>query len=88
MTDLPAHIEELLESYDAEVMTGLGNDSSAKLRAILEKAWEVAQQEAPFGPDCGACLWCGEDILYDCKPDCPHRKLKEVMSDVYSRESD
>lgn len=44
MTDLPAHIEELLESYDAEVMTGLGNDSSAKLRNGLAEAEAQSDQ--------------------------------------------
>ena len=80
MPDLPPHIETIITEACWGV-PGVGQlTGEAKLRAILEAAWEVAQQD---------CQRCGGEGLV-VKPDapgirtrwyedCPECKLKEAM---------
>ena len=85
MPDLPTHIEGLLAAYDAEVANGWGDEAETWLRAILGAAWEMAENQPSGehlwggGSYCGSC---GSDIGKPCNPDCPHRKLKEVMNNA------
>lgn len=76
MPDLPAHIEEALNNLESPFATpDEKGKADAKLRAILEAAQVCTRG---YEPTChGVCVFCGRE---DCKPDCPHRKLKEAMS--------
>lgn len=79
MPDLPAHITQLIEAqeYLDKECGDSHTPSAAKLRAILEAAHEVTQQRPTRFGNCGNC---GSDLVNGgCKPDCPHRKLKEAM---------
>lgn len=87
MPDLPAHITQLIEAqeYLDKECGDSHTPSAAKLRAILEAAQNMAEATAPYRTDSGECGFCGNDPSDDpdfgCDPDCPHRKLKEAMSD-------
>lgn len=83
MSDLPAHIERTLNIVD---MGGtLHSDEVDALRAILEKAWVVVQHEPDYdAANTGSvedrrCVYCySHDGDHD--EDCPHRRLKEAMT--------
>ena len=85
MPDLPAHL-----AYIADAVEQGKNirSQAAKLRAILEAAWEVAQQ------DCQRCGGEGRVVKPDAPgirtrwyEDCPECKLKEAVEGQYAQKA-
>lgn len=90
MPNLPPHIETIITEACWGV-PGVGQlTGEAKLRAILEAAWAVAQAGSLLRTErmstlsCSICGWYSDCVEPDPEQlqhtDCPHRKLKEAMS--------
>lgn len=88
MTDkLPSFLNAFVEAQ-AYLDKECGDDdlpSATKLREILEAAWGMAEATPLYRTDGGECGFCGSDRSDDpdpgCDPACPHRRLKEALSD-------